>query len=272
MICTRRFAPSSSKLITRCNSTSHSIFVGRLIVILAVGASSSTIGDHTIAATIVAPNVYAAAEAPHLAVGVFRGGNVDHTFQWIFPASDFTKVPLGSRITAIGFRINGASAGQRLSASFAQWNLQLSSSNNPSLTLSSVFDDNIGPDVVTVRSGPLTLTANSFPSGPNPNQFYDILFSTPYVYNGGELLMTLRHTAHSGPQSLIENDADAVASGYGNSVGVISGFTDSFGIAKFGNFPVTRFTYVPEPTGLLLGAAGVFVMSVSCRCVSRARP
>jgi len=46
-----------------------------------------------------------------------------------------------------------------------------------------------------VRSGALTVPQGSFPTGGNPNTFgFEIQFSTPYLYDGQDLLITLRHT------------------------------------------------------------------------------
>jgi hypothetical protein len=224
---------------------------------LLIGVSHCDFDVKAKASTIVAPNIYTTTEAPSDTVGIFRGGNSPLTFQWVLPASDFSTVPIGSLMTAIGFRLDARLANLPISPiNIAQWNLQLSKSTSASLILSSTFASNIGPDVVTVRSGPLTIPALAFGSSSVPNPFYDILFATPYVYKGGNLLITLRHTSHSGEQSLITNDADAVSGGRGQSNGS-SGFTSTTGITDFYNFPVTQFTFVPEPASLLLAASGV---------------
>ena len=229
------------------------------VTVLMLALTAYSIGDRAGATEVVAPNVFTNSEAPAITIGVFRGENLDVAFQWILPASDFAAVPTGSPLTAIGFRLNGSSlpAG---AADFAQWNLQLSSANNPSLTLSETFANNIGPDVVTVRSGPLSIPANVFPFGQSPNEFFDIPFTTPFVYHGGEMVVTLRHTAHSGVQGMIEIDADSVFNNRGNSVAV-AGFADTTGIVHFANFPVTRFTFVPEPSGLAPVAIAVALLS-----------
>src|SRR6185369_9576629 len=59
--------------------------------------------------------------------------------------------------------------------------------------MSTTFSANmISP--VLVRNGPLTLASNSFTSGATPNAFGSLLvFDTPYVYQGGDLVMLFRH-------------------------------------------------------------------------------
>src|SRR5262249_26979599 len=120
-------------------------------------------------------------------------------------------------------------------------------------TLSPNFAENIGPDAVVVRSGPLTIPANFFPGGSSPNPFALIPFSTPYVYRGGDLLLTIRHSGRSGTMT-VRTD--------GNTV-------DSFGRAIFGegpdattalslnaNYPITELVFqaVPEPSTLMPAA------------------
>jgi hypothetical protein len=238
---------------------------GGLYLVLLVGASRCGFDATATAATIVAPNVFTSSDAPGATVGVFRGGNADITFQWVFPASDFSTVPLGSPITAIGFRLDlGNTTRPASPINIAQWNLQLSKSTSASLTLNPTFAANVAPDVVTVRSGPLTIPVNAFPGLQNPNPFYDIPFTTSYLYTGGNLLVTLKHTAHSGEQSLISNDADVVSGGRGQS-NSNSGFTATSGDTNIFHFPVTRFTFVPEPASLLLVGCGLMPFALVSR-------
>jgi hypothetical protein len=68
--------------------------------------------------------------------------------------------------------------------------------------LSTTYTDNIGTDAVAVRSGPLTLPSGFNPGGaltPAVNPWGGIIeFTTPYVYTGGNLLITIRHNGHTG--------------------------------------------------------------------------
>src|SRR6185436_15396966 len=67
-----------------------------------------------------------------------------------------------------------------------------------------------------VRSGGLVLQSGFLPGGavtPNVNPWGGVIaFTTPYVYNGGHLLLTIRHTG-------------AVGSGTGNVEATANGFT-----------------------------------------------
>ena len=80
--------------------------------------------------------------------------------------------------------------------------------------------DNIGPDAVTVLSGPLSVTTDAFTGGAGPNPFYAFDFTTPYTYEGGDLLFTL-NVANSGGLVLDANSVDA----NGDTVGIVNGAT-----------------------------------------------
>src|SRR5262245_57670803 len=87
----------------RCRGGRQPALRGLFSIGLLVGCSVCNSALTAKASTIVAPNVFTTSEASTGTVGVFRGGNADLTFQWVFPASDFSTMPLGSPITAIGF-------------------------------------------------------------------------------------------------------------------------------------------------------------------------
>ena len=216
------------------------------------------------AATVVAPNAFEAVEGPVATFVPFR--SAAFTFQWVLPASDFAGVSAGTQLTSIGFRLNGGEPTFAQELSFAQWNLQLSSPQSPFPTLSETFADNIDADVVTARSGALTVPGGSLIGGAGPNPFFDIPFTTPYSYTGGPLLVTLSHTGHVGGGA--EPAMDAVAPSVGNSVGE-NGFNETSGIAEFYNFPVahfgTRSTVLPEPGTLMLFGLGLAGLGIAAR-------
>ena len=227
----------------------------RTVAAAALGLSTLTAGPA--AATLVAPNAFEAVDAPTLTVAPFR--SAAYTFQWVLPASDFAGVSPGTQLTSIGFRLEAGQPTFAQEVSFAQWNLRLSSSQAAFPGLSGTFADNIGADVVTVRSGALTVPGGGLIGGPGPNPFFDIPFTIPYSYTGGPLLVTLSHTGYAEAASSPRTDAVAVTSGLGNSVGQ-SGFDEAFGSANFFNFPVTRFgtqSVLAEPGTLLLFGLGL---------------
>ena len=94
-------------------------------------------------------------------------------------------------------------------------------------TLDITLANNIGADVVTVRSGALTMPADSFSGAGNPTAFgFEIVFTTPYVYRGGSLLITTRQTGNGVDNELI---AATTIDSHGQSIGNSShtGTTDT---------------------------------------------
>lgn len=126
--------------------------------------------------------------------------NAAYTQQAIAASSQFDTIGPASDFVGMAWRrsssINGASWPAAI-ANFAQYDVQLSRSPNDPSSLSSTIATNVGPDAVTVRSGPLSLAANSFgtkgseitsPFGP------EVGFANAYHYRGGSLLTVTRHT------------------------------------------------------------------------------
>jgi hypothetical protein len=123
--------------------------------------------------------------------------------QAVFAASLLSAIPHGSRIEGIAWRLGGttANAGPWPPApvTFGEYNIQVSTSLHPPGSLSNVFDNNIAPDVVLARSGPLEFAAHAFPGAPAPTPapFGPVVeFSTPFIYNGGDLLITMRRSGY----------------------------------------------------------------------------
>jgi len=197
---------------------------------------------------VVAPNAYETTQGS--ASTLMLGNNTfpGSTRQWVFPATEFSSISPGTSTTSIGFRAEEIHS----DVSYTQWDLQLSTAVNPFPTLDSTFANNIGTDVVTVFSGALSIAASSLSVG----QFFDIAFITPYIYSGGDLLMTLRW---SGPSSnYLSIDGNPVSDGLANTVYNTSSPTATSGQVGYFNYPITRFgVTVPEPTTLLLMSLGL---------------
>jgi hypothetical protein len=214
------------------------------------------------ASTIVAPNANTAAEGDAFTIALF--GHDTAAFQWVMAASQFSAITSGSMLTAIGFRLDGGqSTGPSSPTAFSSWDLELSSSLHPAGSLDATFANNIAANAVTVRSGALTLPANFFTGGAGPNPFSFIAFTTPFVYTGGDLLVTLRYLG--GPSNGLDNDARSLGQipGIGDTVGnfASNAYTSTSGLGQFYNMPVTAIQttspVVPEPASLALLGSGL---------------
>lgn len=212
---------------------------------------------HASTITIVAPN--SKTTIPGTADNLAPFGDADWTYQWAFKASQFATVPIGSTITAVGFRQSSIdSTAPDVPFTLPNWNLQLSSTPKAIGSLATQFLSNIGADVVTVYSGPLTVPAGGFVGGGSPsNPFFLITLTTPYTYLGGNLLTTLRKQG-AGPKLWVDA---ANVNGIGDTVA--SGtFTATSGAAHFFNYPITEYVFstpsaVPEPSTCALLGSGL---------------
>jgi hypothetical protein len=203
---------------------------------------------------LVLPNANTSVSGNAVTFGAV-GGSFDDTFQWVYSASQLTSA-VGQQITAIGFRLAPGEATVVAPLIYSTYNLQVGKSLNPAGSLSATFAANQGPDTTTVLSGPLTIAGGSFVGGSGVNPFYDIDFTTPYTYTGGDLLFTLRH---SQPVPSVAVDANSLPNSVTDTVGAEI-ITATTGLAHLFNSPITqiefRQTATPEPASLtLLGTA-----------------
>jgi hypothetical protein len=181
----------------------------------------------------------------------------DRTLQWVYSSSQLSSI-VGDTITSIGFRLPAGTGTVTTPISFTAWNLQVGTSLNPPGSLSATFADNQASDTVTARSGPLTIAANSLIGGAGPNPFFDINFTTPFVYHGGDLLFTLSLTGNT---SAVAVDANNLPTPVTDTVGAFSFNATAGDSTHVFNSPVTQLDFaaapaVPEPSSLALLGVG----------------
>jgi len=211
------------------------------------------------ASLLVLPNANAAIGGNVTTLALLGFGSDEVLFQWDIAGSQFGSVPVGSSITAIGFRLaSGGTPGPPSPLNVGTFDLQLSTSLHPLGALSTNEASNIGPDAVTVLSGPLTIPANAFAGGPTPHPFYSINFSTAYTYEGGDLLFSL-HSVNSGTLDLDAHNVDSK----GDTVGYRKSSGSS--LAEFYNYPITQIqfsgaTSAPEPGSMWMLGAGLVLL------------
>ena len=184
------------------------------------------LAGHALADNVVVPN-----QAPTTAG---TGGyntllkSLPRSYQTVIGPQELSGLPVGSLITGITFRrpsyqLFDPWPGFGATCAFDHYDIYLSTSLNPPGSLSSTYTDNIGPVVLEVRSGPISFEDDFFPGGavtPFVNPFGSVIaFTAPYVYQGGDLLVTFHHTGDlCGFSGLL----DSVPSSFTQSIGINS--------------------------------------------------
>lgn len=183
---------------------------------------------------------YTAGPAPDLAKGVTKvflthdfagaltnagssslfGGN-PRSIMIVSDASQFDTIGLGSQFVGHSVRaFTTASSWPAAVSNFASYEVNLSRSANPPSAISDTFAANLGSDNLVVRSGPLSIPANSLlPLGSGPTAPYSVSipYTAPYTYLGGPLSFFVRHSAGSQAAEFL----DAISSGnasYGTQI------------------------------------------------------
>jgi hypothetical protein len=237
------------------------VFVGRFVrasaAVLALLLPSAAS-----ASVIVAPNANTATPGNSQQFGVLDTGNV--TFQFAYDASQFSGVAVGSTLKGIEFRLPAGAATLNSALAYSSYSIEVATAAVPVGSLSSTFASNESADNTVVRSGALTIPANSLIGGAGPNPFYEINFTTPFVYNGGSLVVTLRHSDPGLSVSVDANTLGAIA-GIGNTVANFGSNTATTGTANFFNAPVAGFDFsppvaAPEPSSLVLAASSLLLL------------
>jgi PEP-CTERM motif len=233
-------------------------------IVIAVGiclTTATVFADQT----IIVPEEFTLAEANTSDNAPLGAISDQQHFQQVFSASLLSGMSIGDLITGIGFRVEGNESA--LPAQIVtSYDISLGQSANAPGNLSTTFADNRGADFTTVRSGPLTINANGFTGGSSPNDMGWISFSTPFQYEGGDLLVEVAYEGFS-----LGRDADAAypydsslaqtsfGSGY-NSTTADEGLYSEAIVTGFSISP--DVTPVPEPAAPALLGVGALLFVV----------
>lgn len=170
--------------------------------------------------------------------GAFIGPltNGARTNQLIIDDSQLTTLS-GKYLTSISFRLpTTATASWPVSnTTFPSYEIYLSDSVDPANRQLN-FTANVVGTQTQVRAGSLLIPAGSLTAGGTPNAFtFEIVFNTPYLYTGTNLLIEIRHTGSDGA-SASTHAAGTSTAGYGTL------FTSCW--ASTGNVMNANFSYV----------------------------
>jgi hypothetical protein len=117
--------------------------------------------------------------------------------------------------------------------------------------MSTTFSANMKSPVI-VKTGTLSISAGTFTTGASPNATGPlIVFDTPYVYQGGDLVMMFRHNgSDSATNTAFLDGLNSATPGYGTDFRALStnSFTANIGLPASVTMPQIVFTYVPRQT------------------------
>jgi len=189
----------------------------------------------------VAPNAFATTAT----TGTFLGpySNAARTYQLLIASSQLTNLT-GKYLNSLAFRIlpTASASWPTADVTVSDYDIYLSGSVDPA-NRSLTFASNVVGTQTQVRSGSLTIPANSVTTGGNPNAFsFYINFTTQYLYTGGNLLIEIRHPAFTGTSISTESVLASGAPGNGYGVTVSACWTGSYNTGATsgsqGNFSV----------------------------------
>jgi hypothetical protein len=182
-----------------------------------------------------------------------------------FSSAALAGLPVGARITELRFRLNTnfvvVSVFPTNTVTWSDYEVTLAQAANPMSGMSTTFGLNMRSPVL-VKHGALALSANSFTTSAGLNPFGSlVVFDSPYVYQGGDLVMLFSHTGSDSANTGYLDDVTTATSGYGtdfrafsaNSFGAASGTQASVNIAQI------VFTYSP---GQIISRNGTNVVIV----------
>jgi hypothetical protein len=144
--------------------------------------------------------------------------DLERSMQFVVAASELSSVAMGTAIVGLSWRLPGSAAASwpPVDAFWQRYDIEVATSLNPPSSFSLTYAANIGLDSVLVRSGPLTMPAGAYTHGSSPNAFgAAIPFTTPFVYQGGDLVFTIRHSGNTLGSNAFADCVSSAVPGYG---------------------------------------------------------
>lgn len=181
--------------------------------------------------------------------GGFLGplANGQRTYMLLIHENQLTNM-VGMELTGITFRSSTATTTSwpASTADYANYDIYLGQAVAPANRSLASLSDNFVGTPTQVRSGPLSIAANSFPAG-GPSSFGpSITFTTPYPYSGGHLYLRVSHDGSNGTSRSVNaiNSSGGPSGVYGTQVSAAwqSAYSPS-GTLTNGNAAVVQFSY-----------------------------
>lgn len=213
----------------------------------------------------VVPNQFTSAEGNSSSSTLFQAGasslQVFYSEAFLLAAG----ITPGAVIDGVAFRRNtGGAAGPAGDTTFATYNIFMSQSFATPGEMTTTYANNVVGAQTQVRSGPLTIQANSMPGGATPNAFGPVIgFDTGYAYSGGSLLIEIRRSARSGDTTAFNTDVDNTPGSQAGCRWLFNLSSDSAVTGTISNSAQIfqlRYNAVPEPATMSVLGLGVVAL------------
>jgi len=216
--------------------------------------------------TVVAPNNYTLVGGSGGLNTLVRSTNAPRTYQMQFAAAALGGLPVGARITELRFRLytNAMAAFPTDTVTWFDYEITLAKAANNISSMSSTFSANMTSPVL-VKQGPLSIGPNTFSTSPLPNPFGSlVIFDTPYVYQGGDLVMLFTHTGSDSVDTAFLDAVPTTSTDYGTTCraisattfGAASGVATSATIVQIVFTPFITATISPAGTNVIISGTG----------------
>jgi len=210
-----------------------------------------TLGPLPPSSAVVAPAAYAATYGTGGLNTLLRNSGAPRTYQMQFTPAALGGLPVGAKITGLQFRLETNSAAfPTNTVTWLNYEVTLAQAANSISTMSPNFAANMLSPVL-VKNGALSIGANTFTTGTNPNPFGSlVVFDAPYVYQGGDLVMLFSHTGSDSASTAYLDALSTTTPGYGTDFRALSAssFNATSGSAASVTIAQIVFTYSPSET------------------------
>jgi hypothetical protein len=221
----------------------------RVALLLVLGLSSHCYSQ----GTAVAPTALNGVEGAGFYI--FNG---PITFQQVYAPAQLVGLLPGSIITGMQLRLNSTFL-ESPASTVTNFDVALGPSNFAPGSLSNSVAGNQGAGTVQVRTGNVSFAENAYSFGSSPNGWGPVIpFSSSFTYQGGDLLLTVTHTA---PSSELDFDVGSGLTGvqyYQAQLYNATTLTDS----EIGNAIAVQFSFIAVPEPATWYALGIICLSL----------
>jgi len=199
---------------------------------------------------VVAPDDYTSVAGNGSLNTLVRGTGFPRTYQMQFTPDALGGLPAGARITGLRFRLSTSTAAAFPDATvtWSDYEVRLAQAANPITSASTNFLANL-LNPLLVKDGALSVGPNTFTVGGNPNAFATlVVLDTPYVYQGGDLVMHFTHTGSDSGTVTIFDAATTSAPGYGTSFRAVSANSFAAANGTAANVIIVEIVFTPPIT------------------------